>query len=121
METQIISFLREITNKLGTKAEYLWSILIKQAQISAITDLFYYLIVIISGVILYKYHKQFSKKEYGYNKEYTKYFEDDGTEIIMIALFILWLIFLLVSLMSIEDTITKFINPEYWALKNLIK
>lgn len=119
MNEQTVQLIEKLATKLGTTSEYLWGLLIKQAPISATINLVYFIFVIITGVLLYKLHKYFSKED---SRGRTIY--DDGDNMLVIVPMVigvtLWTIFALVSFFSLGDVFNGFANPEYWALKEVL-
>ena len=119
MNDQTTKLIEQLAQKLGTTAEYLWTVLLKQAPISALTDLFYLVITTIIGIGLYKLHKYFCKDGIG---EYDNSLYDDNDYVapVMIALTIIWGICIIACFFSIGNIINGFVNPEYWALKQIL-
>ena len=113
MNEQTTKLIEELAQKLGTTAEYLWAVLIKQAPISAMTDLLFFILASFSGILLYKLHKWMSEKDI-----YEDY--EDIAIAPMIVLTILWGIIWIVFFFSLGNVITGFLNPEYWALKEVL-
>jgi len=121
MNDQTTQLIEQLAHKLGTTTEYLWSVLVKQAAISAITNLIYLIFMIVSGFILYKVHKYLSL-ERG-DDEYSKisYYEDnDILYVPMGVLAFVWVILTIVAFFSIGIIINGFVNPEYWALEKIL-
>jgi hypothetical protein len=117
MNEQTAKLVEQLAKKLGTTADYLWSVLLKQAPISALTDLIYFVLISISGYFLLKVHKTFSKEdEHGDSK----YYDNDALAPIMITLTFIWAILFIVSFFSIGNVINGFLNPEYWALDEIL-
>ncbi len=55
------------------------------------------------------------------NTNYSRYDEyEDGAIVPMVFLFIIVSVFIIVSFFTIPSTITGFLNPEYWALKEIL-
>ena len=119
MNEQTTKLIEQLAKKLGTTAEYLWTVLLKQAPISAMIDLVYLVIVTITGIGLYKLHK-YCTKETGEYKE--SIYEDKGELVIpaMVVLATAWVIFFIACFFSIGNIINGFFNPEYWALKEIL-
>ena len=99
--------------KLGTTAEYLWGVLLTQSTVFAYTTAFEILTTILFGVILYRVHKHFIKKEI-----YNEY--EEGAVIPMLIAGIVWGFLLLVAFFAIGDVFSAIVNPEYWALKQIL-
>ncbi len=119
MNEQATKLIEQLAQKLGTTAEYLWAVLLKQAPISAMVDLVYLVIVIIMGIGMYKLHK-YCTKETGEYKE--SIYEDNGEFVrpAMVILTIVWVIFFIICFFSIGNIVNGFFNPEYWALKEVL-
>lgn len=110
MNAQTAQLLQSLADKLGTTSEYLWAALVRQAPISAAVDLVQY------AVILLVAHWLFRMRD-----KARKWMDDDIANVIPYG--IAWVFvcaFLLVALVSIQNTIAGFFNPEYWALRELL-
>lgn len=107
MNEQTQQLIDKLATKLGTTAEHLWGVLIKQAPISSTIDLIG--IALLFAVLLYAY-KLLKRADLDYA---------DGP----LAFALWWLFFLLgliVSIIAMPYILSGFFNPEYWALKQLI-
>jgi hypothetical protein len=118
MNEQAVKLIEQLAQKLGTTSEYLWKVLIKQAPISAFTDILYFILTIIGGVVIFKIHKRLLKKDSDGDSIYYK--AEEGAIIPMIIITLLWIICFLGFFFSIGDIINGFLNPEYWALKQVL-
>ena len=111
---QYLPLLEKLASKLGTSAEYLWTVLLKQAPISAFLDMVEYLIIAVVCIISCKLsiftHKKISKGDW-----------DDEAYIPLGVVVIVAIMLAAVAFFSFQGTVTKLINPEYWALKEVIK
>lgn len=114
----LTQLLQQLAEKLGTTTEYLWGVLIKQAPISAVTDLVYLFLVILGGIALYKIHKRFSKEIDG-NKSI--YYEHEWLEISMVFVSFTLVVIFIYYILSIKGIITGFFNPEYWAFNEVVR
>lgn len=124
MNEQTAKLIEQLSQKLGTTTEYLWAVLLKQAQIQAMVTLFQFLLIAIFGYVLLKIHKSLSvKKDYngynGYNETgYSHYEEKVG--IPMVIGVIIFVILAICAFFCIEDVFNGFLNPEYWALSKAL-
>lgn len=117
MNDNTTKLIEQLAQKLGTTAEYLWSVLLKQAFVSAITDLMYLILVLLGGYGLFKLHKFLSKVEDNGDCIY----EDAGfTVAVMIVATVIWAILFIVCFFSLGNIINGFFNPEYWALNEVL-
>ena len=96
--------------------KYLWGVLVKQAYISAIIDICYYVfLLVICALLVWFWQPLFKGIVAAADKT-------DGIAIIAVVLLgILFAIVLLVAFFSVGGTVTALINPEYWALKEILQ
>ena len=116
--SNVTELLEKLAAKMGTTTEYLWAVLLKQAPISAMTDLMYLIFVVLAGVVLYKLHIKFSE---GKDNGRSIYWQHEEAVMIPMALaIIMWFAFCIISFISIGNMIAGFLNPEYWALHEIM-
>lgn len=114
----LTELLEKLAEKLGTTTEYLWGVLIKQAPISAASDLLYFILVVFGGIVLYKVHRKLAKEEDDGDSIY--YDLEEAAIVPMVFASIVWAILFIVCFFSIDNIITGFFNPEYWALDEVM-
>lgn len=119
MNDQTSQLLEKLAAKMGTTVEYLWAVLIRQAALSATTDLLYLIFVIIGGFFLWKLHKKLCKENEGGESVYEKDPELIVTPMICAAL--VWVVLFFFAFFSIGDILSAYINPEYWALEKVLE
>jgi len=110
---EIAPLLEKLAKQLGTTVEYLWAVLVRQAMIASCIDILQYIIL---GVATYFFVK-LTKKFYLESEEKQWdgiWFTIPG--IMGMALLIIWI----VSFFCIQNTISGFLNPEYWALQKVL-
>ena len=112
MSDKTEQLVRELAEKLGTTGEHLWGVLIQQAAINAVTS---WLIVIVMGVFLAIAYQVVNK-----NTTKTENWTNEGA-------FLAWMVFycyagicLIPVCCAIDTTATALLNPEYWALKQIL-
>lgn len=116
MNKETVDLIKQLADKLGTTAEHLWGVLVKQAPISAGIYLAISLIVIFIIIcIWYCFFNRF--KIANKNNEYI-----DLEERAMLFFLSCIPTVIAVSFLSytIENTLAGFFNPEYWALKEIL-
>lgn len=114
MNEQTQQLIEKLADKLGTTAEHLWSVLVRQAPISSTIDaiaLCIYAAVMVWG---YRLVREKTKEDGDWNDHYGS-----------IALpWIIWgvgMIFLVnVLCCSLSNIVSGFVNPEYWVLKEIL-
>lgn len=122
MNDKLTQLLEQLAAKLGTTAEYLWKVLLMQARVSATQSLLYVLFVAISGLVLYRCHRKFSKP---FAETVDKYYENmydknEYTAVAMGVCSVVWIVLFIASLFSFPNLIDGYFNPEYWALKEIL-
>lgn len=121
MNEQTTKLIEELATKLGTTAEYLWGVLIKQAFYEASITLVQILCIFLFCLIFYKVHKRLSKiKEYnGYKETGYDYYGESAIIPMIFGAIILGLM-VIIAFFSIDTVINGFFNPEYWALEQVL-
>jgi uncharacterized membrane protein len=117
MNDQTTKLIDQLAQKLGTTTEYLWSVLLRQAPVDATITLIQVLLVIFSGIALYKMNKHFSDDD---NK--ISYY--NAAEAICVPMWIgaiIWIILAIASFFCIGDIINGYFNPEFWALEYIFE
>lgn len=118
MNEQTTKLIEQLANQLGTTSEYLWSVLLKQASITATTTLIQTIIVLLIGFVLYGLHKKFSKKTINTRSSYE---EHDFLGFTMVVVTIIYGLFLICCFLYIPEIIYGYFNPEYWALNRILE
>jgi hypothetical protein len=110
---EIAPLLEKLAKQLGTTVEYLWGILVKQAMIASCIDIFQYIIL---GVATYFFVK-ITKKYWliGEEKNWDNFWVIIPG-LVGMALLIIWI----AAFFCIQNTISGFLNPEYWALQKIL-
>lgn len=112
MNAETLQLVEKLAAKLGTTSEYLWGVLLKQAPITAIINAIE--MVAMAALIYYLWRKLLRTEFTGYDALTAK-----------VILYISMTVFTAAAgigiTCSFETVITAAINPEYWALKQIIK
>lgn len=123
----IMPYLSAAAEQLGTTAAYLWQLQVKQAYVFGIVGTIKYIVWIALCCVGYKVIKYFVKNYNEKNQLYTegeltfKQFDNATEGCIYIPFIIVAVAFgLYLSLPSLNELATVFINPEYWALNQVI-
>ena len=117
---QLTQLLAQLAEKLGTTTEYLWEVLIRQAYVNSMINIFAIIFTVLLGVALWKVHKWGCEKpKEGYcDTNYEKH-----EILIMLPMIIFGFVFAIcffVSTINFGSTLSGLINPEYWALKQVL-
>lgn len=109
MNDKTIQLLEALAAKLGTTAEYLWGVLIRQAAVSATIDLVCLLVAVTYLVVYTKWLRVVRKGDM---------FDNEATGVIMGGC-VAVIVFIL-ALFCVSGVITGYMNPEYWALNKIL-
>jgi hypothetical protein len=115
MDEKTLQAVTALANKLGTTAEYLWGVLVKQAPISGALDLAVLAAWSAACVWVVRFvHGKTSGKDPAWDDEVGRVFAWVGVGLVC------WLTMLIGGL-SFSGSVTAIVNPEYWALRQILK
>ena len=122
MDANSKELIEALSAKLGTTAEHLWGVLVRQAPISGAVDIMLCIFVISLAVwVLYVVNEKTSMKSTDDDRHNWAEWEDESALLAwFVAIIFCALVIILVGV-SADDIVSAFANPEYWALKQLIK
>ncbi len=104
--------IEELAAKLGTTTEHLWGVLVRQAPISAVVGLA--CDAVILGLVVLGWVKLSRIKFENWNQDFGRGLLYAGL-VIATALVVIGVVF------ELQMEIAGLVNPEYWALKQLLK
>lgn len=110
MDEHVAKLIEALATKLGTTAEYLWGVLVKQATIQAAAEATLLICSVAATVWLIYLFKKNSKE----------WEEDTMTFVAVLAIFMTLLSVIMFFFLA-PTIITAIFNPEYWALKQVLK
>ena len=115
--------IRDLAEKLGTTADHLWGVLCRQATISGITNLFVIGVWAVMLVCAFKFVRR--KTTAPPKTEEDRYphaeWDDEGKAIAWVILAAATIITTLIVGCNLEYIIGSLLNPEYWALKQIVR
>lgn len=124
MDDKTFNALTQLAEKLGTTAEFLWAILIRQAFVDGVVNTALIVGWLILGVVLWKFHVylcETPETTSGYKP--TRY--EDLEALAVVPMMVGAIIFVMCSFFVIlglfPDAVTAFVNPEYMALDRVLK
>ena len=118
MNDQLQQALVELCTKLGTSVEHLWGVLIKQAMLDGIANTFIIMVWTLFSIWSFKL---IQRKTIFIDEDHPSDWKDEGKFMAWILWGIIVFIFLITICCSLPSIMSSFINPEYWALKQIIK
>lgn len=116
MDDKTLHALTTIADKLGTTAEYLLKVLLKQAPISGVIHLLICVFFIFASIALTKfvYSKTTTKDKY-------PEWKDEGAFLAWVCVAVFFIYALSFFVFGIQEIVAAFLNPEYWALMQILK
>lgn len=122
MNDETTQLLRELSDKFGTTAEHLWGVLISQAPISATVNLLIVVILITFSwvVIRFVYGKTRAPEPTEKDPYPSAAWDDEAALTACLITFSATIIAVASALGMVENIVTGYLNPEYWALKQLL-
>jgi hypothetical protein len=109
MNEETTKLIQILSSRLGKDTDHIWNILLHSARVDGAVTLFQIICIAAGGFYLYKLHKTFLEKGY-----------KDHQEVIMLISAFLFVIFAIISFLSIEDLINGLFFPQNWALDRLL-
>lgn len=108
MNENAAQLIRDLAEKLGTTTEYLWSVLIRQAPISASVELAVYPVLVAAGV-------------WGLRRANMADMERDAKAILRMLIGLYFLFLLTFASCRLPVIVAGYVNPEYWAIDFILK
>lgn len=118
IQDKIFGYIDAIAEKLGVAAEYVFKVLVKQQIIHGITSIVVWLMSLIAVVVMMRFASHFDKKA---REEEFMGTSDNWALVLWATSGFLGFILCLVTVLGGPDAIGKIINPEYYALKEIIE
>lgn len=105
--------IEQIAAKLGTTSEYLWQVLLGQARVAAAIDMVEIVLMVALITLFVRWC----------GRHIEEIEEDDNVFLGLAVIFggILSLVMIFFCFMNIREIVTAYFNPEYWALKEILK
>lgn len=110
MNDQLTQLLEQLATKFGTTVEYLWGVLVMQAYVAATVTLIWFVLSVGYIIAYVVFVKHIMKRDYY-----------DDYEPAAIIGFIFAIVAACFALFAPYEIITGYFNPEYWALKQILK
>ena len=124
MDDKTLQALTILATKLGTTAEYLWSVLLKQAPITGLVDLLVVAAWVAGCVMWFKFVSNKTKVPPKTEEEHypsAEWSSSEGTVLAWISVGALFLATAICVGGSMSSIVAAIVNPEYWALRQILK
>ena len=123
MDEKTLHALTALAQKLGTTAEYLWGVLLKQAPITGIVDLLTSAALFAGAWLWLRYvmQKTTEPKEIAGTRWERADWDNEAAFFSWLSAIVLVAIASVLLVSSVSTIITVMLNPEYWALRQILK
>ena len=120
MDEKYAQLLETLATKLGTTAEHLWGVLVRQAPISGAVDLALCIILALAvwRLIAFVKRKTTPSEDSSGRSRPAEWHGEEGPAWLVAAIMTTVLSGLIIA--TIPGIVSAFANPEYWALKQLL-
>ncbi len=115
MDDKTLQALTALANKLGTTAEYLWGVLLKQAPLTGAMSLMMMTAWIVVCVLLVRYVRSKTRgTDPEWDDEMVRIFSRIGVGLVCAVL-------AMVITLELGNAVNAIVNPEYWALRQILR
>ena len=124
MDDKTLNALTALATKLGTTTEYLWGVLLKQAPITAAVDLLVMAAWVAAIFFCFRFvrRKTMTPAKTADDKYPSAKWADEISVVFAWGSVILAALFAAIIIgANLSTTISALVNPEYWALKQILK
>jgi hypothetical protein len=122
MNDKTLELLTRLADKFGTTVDHLWGVLVKQASLEAVTEIL--LAIAVVALWLWAFRFVTAKTKTPAETPEDRYPHAEWRNEVAFVAWLIVAVGLLIALVqvSIATTtgITALLNPEYWALKQLL-
>jgi len=115
MDDKTLAALTALANKLGTTAEYLWGVLVRQAPLQGALDL---AVLAVWGLVCVWLIRFVRSKTSGDKPAFS---DEVGRGFAWAGVVFVCALVMLIGGLTFSSSITAIINPEYWALRQILK
>ena len=121
MDDNTLRAITALSGKLGIAADMLWGALLRQSQIAAVIEVVASLVLAIGCVWWFRIvRKNTTAPPQERVDQYVRSKWDDIASPARVSVFFFTLLSLILAYFWLSDAITAIINPEYWALKQIM-
>ena len=123
MDEKTLHALTTLAQKLGTTAEYLWGVLLRQAPITGVVDLLIAVAWVIAVSLWFRFvmRKTNASNKTESNQNPRAEWRDEAAGFAWFSAIIFAVIASLAVTFSLPSIVSALLNHEYWALRQILK
>lgn len=124
MDEKTLQTFTALAEKLGITAEYLWSVLLKQAPITGVIDLALAIAWFVGAWLWFRFvQKKTTVSTIAKNSRHSEpEWNDDIGRILAWVSVLVMVVFAAIAIsVNLSMIVAALTNPEYWALKQILK
>ena len=118
MDEKTAQLIEAIASKLGTTAEHLWGVMIRQAAIDSVVHASVFAVAVawFSWWVRFVLRKTTPTEDYRYGE-----WHGEGAVLVWTVTVVVGALLLATFFIGVAGVVAGFTNPEYWALKQILK
>ncbi len=120
MDEKTEALIRELAEQLGTTGEHLWGVLVRQAPITGVIDLLVLVAWAVFMVWAYRLVVRKTKDPDPEDRTVKPEWREEGA----VVAWALWgftaAMFVIIAGVELSGIVGAIVNPEYWALKQVL-
>lgn len=123
MDDKTLHALTALANKLGTTAEYLWGVLLRQAPISAVTNLVVLALLVIVWACWARFVFKMTRVMPATESDRWPRAEwrEEGAVLAWASVAMSGAVIAIIGMEALQMATYALLNPEYWALRQILK
>ena len=124
MDDKTLQALTILAAKLGTTADYLWGVLLRQAPITGAIDLLVMAAWAAGCVAWYRFVRRRTTTPKATDENHypcAEWRDETGVGLAWLSVVIFILMSALVIGSGLSNVVAALVNPEYWALRQILK
>lgn len=118
MNEQTAALLQKLAEKLGVASEHLWAVLVRQAPITAMAELCTLIVSLGFWIIAFRF---VNRKTTPSGDRHISDWDNEGKFFAWGIIILSGIVTVILLLVALTETLTAFVNPEYWALREILR
>ena len=121
MDDKVVQMLTALAQKLGTTVEFLWAVILRQAPITAATEIATFLLAVVAVGLWHRHVRRKMAKDPGTGSSEWDCDDDASPPIIWATVLLPWAMLIGAGCQLAPMWVAAFLNPEYVALHEVLR